>query len=196
MSELKETGSSSRRNPLVWISLVVIGLIMFVFLNSKRGDSMPVSTPIVEETTVVNEASAGTIDRSLLVPPGMRARQYIEQLRNNGKPYPLEEVFVKAQEYQQEGNLADAHLTYFFGAREEHVPSIMMMGEMSDPILFRAEDALLDNADVIQAYKWYQKAAEMGYPPANERVASLQQWARDEAEVGNPLARQLLLNIQ
>jgi hypothetical protein len=196
MSELKETGSSSRRNPLVWISLVVIGLIMFVFLNSKRGDSIPVSTPIVEETTVVNEASAGTIDRSLLVPPGMRARQYIEQLRNNGKPYPLEEVFVKAQEYQQEGNLADAHLTYFFGAREEHVPSIMMMGEMSDPILFRAEDALLDNADVIQAYKWYQKAAEMGYPPANERVASLQQWARDEAEVGNPLARQLLLNIQ
>ena len=176
--------------------MVVVGLIMFVFLNSKRGDSIPVSTPIVEETTVVNEASAGTIDRSLLVPPGMRARQYIARLRNNGKPYPLEEVFVKAQEYQQEGSLADAHLTYFFGAREEHVPSIMMMGEMSDPILFRAEDALLDNADVIQAYKWYQKAAEMGYPPANERVASLHQWARDEAEVGNPLARQLLLNIQ
>lgn len=190
MSELKEAGSSSRRNPLVWISLVVVGLIMFVFLKGERGAPVPVSTQIVEEESV------GTIDRALLVPPGMRARQYIEQLRDNGKPYPLEEVFVKAQEYQQEGSLADAHLTYFFGAREEHVPSIMMMAEMSDPVLFRAEDSLLDNADAIQAYKWYQKAAEMGYPPASERVASLQQWAEDEAEAGNPLARQLLLNIQ
>ena len=190
MSELKEAGSSSRRNPLVWISLVVVGLIVFVFLNGERGAPIPASTAVVEEESV------GTIDRSLLLPPGMRARQYIEQLRDNGKPYPLEEVFVKAQEYQQEGSLADAHLAYFFGAREEHVPSIMMMGEMSDPVLFRAEDSLLDNADAIQAYKWYQKAAEMGYPPASERVASLQQWAEDEAESGNPLARQLLLNIQ
>jgi len=49
---------------------------------------------------------------------------------------------------------------------------------------------------VIQAYKWYQKAAERGYKPASERVVSLRQWALDEAEAGNSNARQLLLNFK
>ncbi|MDH3632952.1 MAG: deoxyribonuclease, partial [Gammaproteobacteria bacterium] len=85
---------------------------------------------------------------------------------------------------------------YFFAAREDHVPSIMKLAEMSDPTLFRAEDALMDDADVIQAYKWYQKAADMGHQLASDRVDGLQQWASNAAENGNPNARQLLLNFR
>ena len=204
MSEKNETGSSPRRNPLIWISLAVIGLILFVLLSGDRGDSMsvdsgePSGTEEVagaEEITGTDE-TVGTIERSVPAPPGMRARQYVDQLRSNGKPYPLELVYVKAQSFQQEGSLADAHLLFFFAAREEHLPAMMVMGEMSDPTRFRAEDSLLDNADVIQAYKWYQKAAERGYKPASERVVSLRQWALDEAEAGNSNARQLLLNFK
>ncbi len=190
MSELKEAGTSSRQNPLLWIALAVIGLIVFVFVSGDRGDTKPVSVALDDSAT------SGSIERSLLVPPGMRARQYIEQLRADGEPYPLSEAIVKAQQYLLEGSLADAHLLYFFAAREEYLPAIMHMGEMSDPTRFRAEDSLLDHADVIQSYKWYQKAATLGHQPASERIDKLQQWAVAEAETGNPYARQLLLNFK
>jgi hypothetical protein len=204
MSEMNETGSSPRRNPLIWISLAVIGLILFVLLSGDRGDSRSVGSgepTVTDEVTGTDETPAtdeavGTIERSLPAPPGMRARRYVKQIRSNGKPYPLELVYVKALSFQQEGSLADAHLLFFFAAREEHLPAMMIMGEMSDPTRFRAENSLLDNADVIQAYKWYQKAAEMGHQPASERVVGLRQWALDEAEAGNSYARQLLLNFK
>jgi len=205
MSESNESGSSSRRNPLIWISLAIVGLILFVFLNGDRGDSrsmrsdqaaVAVKTTLTEEIAPTEEDTTGTIERSLLVPPGMRARQYVEKLRAAGKPYPLELVYEKAQGYLQEGSLADAHLLYFFAAREDYLPAMMMMGQMSDPTIFQAENSLLDDADAIQAYKWYRQAVEMGHQPASERVASLRQWAQDEAEEGNSHARQLLLNFE
>ncbi len=170
--------------------LVVIGLIIFVFMSGERGDSMPADARQVDKTVT------GSIDRKLQVPPGMRARQYIGQLREGGRPYPLNDIHEKAQKYLREGSLADAHLLYFFAAREDYVPAIMMMGEMSDPVLFRAENSLLDHADVIQAYKWYQKAADMDHQAATQRIDGLRQWADNEAETGNPHARQLLLNFQ
>ena len=126
----------------------------------------------------------------------MRARQYIEQLRAAGTPFPLQEIHEKALSYSLEGSLADAHLLYFFAARENHLPSILMMAEMSDPTRFRAQDSLLDHADVIQAYKWYQRAADLGDETAIARVEDLQSWARDAARDGDPNARQLLLNYQ
>jgi len=216
MSELNEAAPPARRSPLIWIVLVVVGLILFAFLGGDRGDlpgkltieGSP-ETAADGEGTVdeeINQESAnqddaveetsGAIDRSLLVPPGMRARQYIEQLRSAGKPYPLSQVFDKAQNFRHDGSLADAHLLFFFAAREDHLPSMMTMGEMSDPMRFRAEDTLLDQADAIQAWKWYQKAAELGHPQARQRLDELGQWARDAAAGGDSGARQLLLNIQ
>jgi TPR repeat protein len=220
MSELNEPAPSARRSPLIWIVLVVVGLILFAFLSGDRGDmpgklaieAAPESAPESAtggdsklESDVIQrsenqdsaaEETGGAIDRSLLVPPGMRARQYIKQLRSTGKPYPLSQVFEKAQNFQLDGSLADAHLLYFFAARENHLPSMMTMGEMSDPLRFRAEDSLLDQADAIQAWKWYQQAAQLGQPQAVQRLEELGQWARDAAASGNSAARQLLLNIQ
>ncbi len=56
--------------------------------------------------TIESDEVAGTIERSVLAPPGLRAREYIEQLRKEGEPYPLAVVFEKAQEFLQEGSLA------------------------------------------------------------------------------------------
>lgn len=125
MSELNEPAASSRRNPLIWVALAVAGLIIFVFINGERGGSTLVSKQIeISEPEAISEpadegTASGSIERSLLVPPGMRARQYIEQVRANGKPYPLAQAVEKAQEYLREGSLADAHLLFFFAAREE-----------------------------------------------------------------------------
>lgn len=196
MSELNEQAPVRRRNPLAWIAIIVVGLILFVFLGGDRRD---VSVPDkVEDSPVVETvgSSEGTIERSLLLPPGMRAREYIEQIRAAGKPYPLAQVHDKAQDFQHEGSLADAHLLYFFAARENHLPAMMVMAQLSDPVMFQAENSLLDQADAIQAFKWYSKAAELGQPAAAESIGKLRQWARDAAATGDPEARQLLLNIQ
>lgn len=190
MSEDNQPGSSSRQNPLLWIALLVIGLIAYVLMSGDRGASAP------ETLSLDDGAASGSIERSLLLPPGMRAREYIDKLRSRGRPYPLDEVYDRARDFLREGSLADSHLLYFFAAREDHLPSIMVMGEMSDPTLFSAENALLDHADAIQAYKWYRKAASLGQPAAEQRISGLRQWASDEAASGNPEARQFLLNFQ
>jgi hypothetical protein len=191
MSTLSEPSlTAPQRNPLLWIGLAVVGLILFIFLGSDRNQS--VSQQSSEPESVI----AGEIDRSLLIPPGMRARQIIETARNNGKPYPFSEIVEKARGYQQEGRLADAHLLFFFGAREGELESMMKMAVMSDPTLFRSENSLLDKADAIQAYKWYQKAALSGHQPAIDSLQKLREWALEESELGNPNARQLLLNLK
>jgi len=191
MSNLIESSPPIRRpNPLIWISLIVIGMIIYIFLASERDG------PIEAAKEVTPVDNSGEIERSLLIPPGMRARQYIAQIREGDQPYPLAKVFEKGSDYQIEGSLADAHLLYFFSAREGFLPAIMKMGEMADPAYFLSEDSLLDHADVIQAYKWYQKAAMQGHEPAIERVRNLQLWAIAESKAGNPDARQLLLNFE
>ena len=51
MSELNEQAPVRRRNPLIWIVVIVIGLILFVFLGGDRRD---VSVPDkVEDSPVV-----------------------------------------------------------------------------------------------------------------------------------------------
>ena len=191
MSDLIEPSPPTRRpNPLIWIGLIVTVLIIYIFLASDRG----VRVKAVSETAQID--NNGEIDRSLLIPPGMRARQYIAQIREGEQPYALADVFQKASDYQSEGSLADAHLLYFFSAREGHLPAMMKLGELADPVLFRAENSLLDQADAIQAYKWYQKAALLGHESAIERVSDLRLWAIAESNDGNADARQLRLNFE
>jgi TPR repeat protein len=193
MSKQNQSGPSSRLNPILWFALAIGVLIAYVLFSGERGASMTREQPTAP---VEKSVASGQIERSLLVPPGMRAREYIAQMRDNGKPYPLAQVFDKANAYLREGSLADAHLLYFFAAREDYLPAIMVMGEMSDPTRFSAADSLLDRADVIQAHKWYSKAASLGQQTAVERLEGLRQWAGSEAEAGNPHARQFLLNFQ
>lgn len=173
--------------------MAVIGLILYVIISGGREQPGQTDASVASQ---IDPERSGEIRREALVPPGMRARQYVSQLRNAGKPYPGGEIFARAQRYLDEGSLADAHLLYFFAARQNHLPAIMKLAEMSDPLHFRIEDSLLDRADGIQAYKWYSKAAELGHETAAERIQGLQQWAVAEAESGNRNARQLLLNFR
>ena len=191
MSDLIEPHSSEKkRNPLLWISLLAIALIIFIVVGGDRGSTVSKDNPESDSELI------GEIDRNILVPPGLRARELIEQLRAKGQPFPLDMIFEKASDYQDEGSLADAHLLFFFSAREGHVASMMKMAEMSDPIRFRAEDSLLDHADALQSYQWYQKVAAQGKPVADDRIRDLREWAIQESEHGNPYARQLLLVVQ
>ena len=187
---IKLSFSKRRPNPLIWISLIVVGVILYFIMGAERGSLMTTVTGVMQDDGRVK------IDRSSMTPPGLRAREYIAEVRAAGEPYPIANMFEKGSSFQQEGNLADAHLLYFFSAREGYIPAMMKMAEMSDPTLFRAEVSLLDQADAIQAYKWYQKAAVLGHDSATDGLDNLMQWAIAESKWGNPEARQLLLNFE
>ncbi len=208
MSNLSESEPPAKRhNPLLWISLIVAGLIIYVLMGAERSYQTAVreveQVGQVERVEQVGQVrlvglveTRKEIERSLLIPPGMRARQYIAEIRKKGEPYPFASIYDTGSSFQDEGSLADAHLLYFFSAREGYIPAMMKMGEMADPTLFRAENSLLDRADPIQAYKWYRKAAAQGHGPATDGVNNLLQWANAESKLGNPDARQLLLNYK
>lgn len=144
MVQAEKEQETSRTNPLIWVSIVVVGLILFIFVISDRG-SVGTESLSLQDQQEQAEAEAetaadnveGQINRDLLVPPGLRAREFIDNIRQKGKPYPLEDLMAKASTYVNEGSLADAHLTFFFAAREGHVEAMMMMAEMSDPTLFQ-----------------------------------------------------------
>ena len=196
MAQAEKEELPPRKNPLIWVSIIVLGLIVFIFVASDRGGVSRESLPIEEAPQVNDQMDAeDMINRESLVPPGLRAREKIQQFRDQGPPYEFDKMMALASAYASDGSLADAHLMFFFAAREGHVEAMMMMAEMSDPTLFRAENNLLDRANAIQAYKWYSQALEKGYEPAANRLENLKNWAEAEAGYGNTDAQQLLLNF-
>jgi len=130
-----------------------------------------------------------------MAPPALGARELIRSVREKDRPYPLDELYERALKERADNNMENAHLLFFFCAREGHLPSILMMGEMADPLLFDAENSLLDQSDPIQAYKWYQIAIERNNVVAQVKMDALQQWAESEANNANQPAQQLLLNF-
>jgi TPR repeat protein len=195
MAQAEKENNKSAKNPLLWVSLIVIGLIIYIFIASDRGTVTGQKEEFNDAADSTIPVQEGEISRDAIVPPGMRAREYIQQLREQGKPYPFEEVMAKAADFSSEGSLADAHLVYFFAAKEGYVDAMMIMAEMSDPTRFRADDNLMDEPDAVQAYKWYSQSLQKGFEPARIRLENLHQWATAEARYGNATAQQLLLNF-
>jgi TPR repeat protein len=195
MAQAEKENNKSGKNPLLWVTLVVIGLIIYIFFASDRAG---INSPNASVNAPENDAGVveeGQINRETVQTPGVRARAYIHQLRAKGKPYPFDEVMSKADQFETEGSLADANLVYFFAAREGHIPAMMVMAEMSDPTMFHAENNLMDQPDAVQAFKWYKQSLDQGYEPARIRLENLHQWARAEAKFGDINAQQILLNF-
>lgn len=196
MAQAEKENTTSTKNPLLWVSLIVIGLIIFIFAASDRGGVGDKKVNLkVTGAPDTEQPEGAEIDREISMLPGLRAREFIHQIRQKGKPYAFDEVMARAAMFAAEGSLADAHLVYFFAAREGHIEAMMVMAEMSDPTMFHADNNLLDHADAVQAYKWYKQSLQSGFEPARERLQNLQQWATAEARFGNASAQQLLLNF-
>ena len=62
-------------------------------------------------------------------------------------------VAERARGFQQDAQLADAHLLYFFAAREGHAPSALRLGSGFDPLYFVATESLMDGPDPVQALR-------------------------------------------
>ena len=201
MEQAGKSPDQKKMNPLILVAVIVSGLIVFIFASSDRGQGNPEKVTLnsadqtAQSTQTGADNQAGKINRGTLPPGGLRARELIQQIRDKGKPYPMDQLMAQASAYANDGNLADAYLTFYFAAREGSVDAMIMMAEMSDPTMFQSENNLLDRADAIQAFKWYKQALDKGFEPARSRLSNLHQWAKAEANYGNKDAKQLLLNF-
>lgn len=102
-------------------------------------------------------------------------------------------AYERGAEFHEAGQLADAQVLYFFGARGGHADSAFALAAMNDPLHHSPETSLLPEPDPFQAYKWYTTAAEKGMEAANTRLEALKSWAETASEAGDEEAERLLL---
>lgn len=198
MSLKNSKNQSAGLSPLIWGIMAVIALAMVVVFFSGRSatKAAQISLGAHQKTPkFVGETTKQAAAVQTLAPTILDARGLIRLARKKGKPFPLDELYKNALSERANKAMENAHLLFFFCAREGHLPSILMMGEMADPLLFSADKSLLDRADPVQAYKWYRIAIERNNTEAQNKMALLQQWAKTQASAGNKTAQQLLLSF-
>lgn len=105
----------------------------------------------------------------------------------------LDAAFERARELQAAGQLDDAQVLLFFGARRGHAPSAYAYAEMNDPNHHSAETSLLAEPDAFQAFRWYSAALDGGIDAAAARLDALHEWAETAAAAGDSEAERLLL---
>ncbi|HUF74009.1 MAG TPA: hypothetical protein VMR74_14055 [Gammaproteobacteria bacterium] len=105
----------------------------------------------------------------------------------------LDAAFERARELQSAGQLDDAQVLFFFGARRGHARSAFVYAEMNDPNHHSAETSLLAEPDAFQAFRWYSAALEGGIDTAADRLDTLREWAETAAAAGDAEAERLLL---
>ncbi len=214
MAQANKDNQSTSQSPIIWVIIVIIALIMvFVFFSGRSGTTTeqislganesipdfsgeiarkkPELDSELEQEQVAELKTETVIEKA----PDLNARDLIRLTREKNRPYPLDELYKQALIEREDNDMENAHLLFFFSAREGYLPSILMMGEMADPLLFNSRNSLLDQADPIQAYKWYRIAIERDNTEAQFKMNALQKWAEKEADTGNKTAQQLLLNF-
>ncbi len=193
MAQANQDYQSTSQSPLIWGIIAVIALLMvFIFFTGRTGTTTEKISLGSNQNT---PKFSGEIVRPTTAPVALGARELIRLAREKNRPYPLDNLYQQALAERADNDMENAHLLFFFCAREGHLPSILMMGEMADPILFNADNSLLDQADPIQAYKWYRIAIDRNNVEAQQKMDVLKQWAETEANSGNKTAQQLLLNF-
>ncbi|MCG8067574.1 MAG: hypothetical protein JAY84_06895 [Candidatus Thiodiazotropha taylori] len=124
------------------------------------------------------------------------ARQMISEIRRGELVLSSAEIIEKSEQFSQQGRVTDTYLLLFYAAREGDGQAAFALATLYDPKHFQPGNALLDKADVYQAYKWYSKAAKQQIPEAQLRLDRLRSEIEKQAEAGDPAARRLLLNWQ
>jgi hypothetical protein len=105
----------------------------------------------------------------------------------------LDAAFEQARELQAAGQLDDAHVLFFFGARQGHARSAFAYAEVNDPNHHSPETSMLDEPDAFQAFRWYTAALDGGVDDAAGRLDALREWAETAAAAGDAEAERLLL---
>jgi len=216
-TDLSNPPQNNRKGPWLWIAVVAaitLVLILLVpgeeqsetpntstaspvtppsLLTSDR-DAEPRSTQPIEEGAAASTEQApepAKTEAQVDLAPGAAARNLIADLRQTS-PLNLDRAFAEAETHQQAGRDEDAYLLFFFAAREGHAESAMTLAQQSDPASFQP-GGLFDEADELQAYKWYSSAAESGHPDASDHLQRLRSQVENAANNGDQRAQRIML---
>lgn len=164
-------------------------------------DSAQGGQPAAEQSAKALEASpaeGGSAESSDTQPlaDGETARGIITALRSGNDKRSLSEINQLAKAYQQQGQVTDAYLLWFYAARQGDGQAAFALASLHDPNHFEPGNSLLTTADTTQAFKWYSLAARQSIPQANERLQALRASLEAQANGGDMAARRLLLNWQ
>lgn len=154
---------------------------------SLLGAAEPGPAPAAIQAPALPEVDAAVDDR-----PGARARALIAQLRAAGD-IDLAQVHAAAVQAQADAAYADAYLLYFFAAREGHAASALALGRQADPASRDPDNSVFTGADLTQAHKWLQIAADAGDADARARLADLRSRIERLAADGDAQAQRLSL---
>jgi TPR repeat protein len=123
-----------------------------------------------------------------------RARETIAELReesDDGRA-DIDAAFARAGQHREAGELADAHVLYFFAARNGHAQAAFNLATSYDPLHHSPQISLLQRPNPAQALKYYMQALDGGIAEAQARLDALHEWAELEAPT-NTEAEQLLV---
>jgi TPR repeat protein len=167
--------------------------------------SRPILTAAVVAATVVLIAVAFYVlsPSPTLTPDGRpitdadranQARETIAELREESADgrADVDAAFSRAEAHREAGELADAHVLYFFAARNGHPEAAFRLATSYDPLHHSPEVSLLQRPDPAQALKYYMQALDGGIAEAQDRLDALHEWAEREAPTNTEAERLLV----
>ncbi|MCG6965107.1 MAG: hypothetical protein LJE59_01185 [Chromatiaceae bacterium] len=205
-TELADSEPPRRSGPWKLIAIVAVLTLVGVWLvPGDKPDTKPVATQARSdapslltpgqarvESSAPASGFAETTGQASDNRPGARARALIAQMRAAGR-VDLDQAYAAAQRAQADGELADAYLLYFFAAREGHADSALILGQQADPGSRDPANSVFEAADLTQAHKWYQMAAQNGSAEGRERLADLRSRVEQMAAAGDQQAQRISL---
>jgi hypothetical protein len=157
-------------------------------IEQRRADDADAPQPVARTIEPVDAGNATAARGSATAPPPDPAA---------GAPTvagdQLDAAYERAEALQAAGQLDDAQVLYFFGARRGHARSAFKYAEINDPNHHSPETSLLAEPDAFQAFRWYTAAGEAGMTAAAARLDALHEWAIEAAAAGDSEAERLLL---
>lgn len=216
-TELADSEPPRRSGPWKLILIVVVLTLIGVWLvpgdtpeeddpasaqrPSQPGDSA--DRPTAGPPSLLTDGSGDQPAPAGLVPPvpelevvddrpGAMARELIAGMRAAGD-IKLDQVYAAGEQAQAKGAPADAYLLYFFAAREGYAPAALTLGTQADPASRDPLNSVFEAADISQAHKWYQMAAQGGDASAAERLTDLRKRVEQKAASGDPQAQRISL---
>jgi len=174
------------RGPWPLIAVVAaITLLAVLLIPSEEEPPPPLPQPTASR--IEREQPGAEVPAQ---PEGALARGLITEMElRAAKP---DEYFEQAVRLEADGLVTDAYLLYFRAARVEHVPSALRLGRLNDPNYQQPGRGMAD-PDLVQAHKWYLRAAKGGSLEAQRDLEALRSLVEARATEGDQRAQHLML---
>lgn len=128
--------------------------------------------------------------------PGNSARKLIAGFKAKKGIAILKQAIESADKFQAKGMYTDAYLLYFFAARGGDNSAAQVLAKMHDPVYHSKQTSMLDQPDLVQAYKWYQRAARGGQATTQNDLNDFRARVEQMAAGDDSEAKQLSLQWQ